>query len=387
VGDEITVGQSELTQIVRKVVGSDTAEATEWHIERLAGGQGPSTYAVYRVSGIALDAGRETPWSVILKVITLSKGGNDPYFSDEDHALYWKREALVYRSGLLLDLPSGIGAPCCYGLTEKGANCAWLWLEEVEDAYPSGWPLEQYAHAAFCLGRFNGAYLAGRPAPEHPWLVQRGSPRGLLNGNLWIRDLIARPETWENPLVRADFPVPVAGDLLRLWDERETFLRLLDLVPQTFCHLDAWRMNMVAQSRDVQSGGLTLIDWAFPGRGAVGSDAGDLFGESFSLAELNHVEPKVFDRTVFESYLDGLRAAGWKGDARVVRYAFAAFCALKQGCGLFWLGDLENEERHAVWQSIFRLPFIDFISRQARLVYYLLEFAEEARQLVGFVGG
>jgi len=384
-GNDITLRRSEVTQVVREILGSETVEATEWHLEQLAGGQGPTTHAVYRVSGIALDAGREIPWSAVLKFTSMSKGGNDPYFADESHALYWKREALMYQSGLLDDLPGGITAPRCYGVVEKEANSAWLWLEEVKDIYPSGWPLEQYAHAALCLGRFNGAYLAGRPMPDRPWLVQDGSPRGLLNGNLWIREKIAMPETWEHPLMRSAFPRPVATDLLRLWDEREALLQVLDRVPQTFCHLDAWRMNMVEQLRDLQSGGLTLIDWTFPGRGAVGTDAGDLFFESFSLAELNDMEPRTLDRTVFESYLDGLSAAGWNGDVQVVRCAYAAFCALKQGCALFWLGDILNEERHAVWESIFKRPFVDFVCRQASLIYYMLELANEARLLARYV--
>jgi hypothetical protein len=221
--------------------------------------------------------------------------------------------------------------------------------------------------------------------PDPPWLVQDGSPRGLLNGNLWIREKIAMPETWEHPLLRSAFPMPVAADLLRLWDERETLLQILDRVPQTFCHLDAWRMNMVAQSRDLQSDGVTLIDWAFPGRGAVGTDAGDLFIESFSLAELNDMEPRTLDRTVFESYLDGLCAAGWDSDVRVVRCAYSAFCALKQGCALFWLGDILNAERHAVWQSIFKRSFAEFVFRQASLIYYMLELADEARLLARYV--
>jgi hypothetical protein len=384
-GTDIEIEQSELTQVVGNMLGSDTVTLSAWHIEQLAGGQGPSTHAVYRISGIALDAGCEIPWSVVLKIITLSKGHSEPFFADESHALYWKREALIYQSGLLVDLPGGITVPRCFVVAEKGTNGTWLWLEEVKDVYRSGWPVEQYTHAAHCLGRFNGAYVAGRPMPGQAWLVRDGSPRGLLNGNVWIRDLIARPETWKQPLVRSAFPVPVAGSLLRLWDERETLLQLLDRVPHTFCHLDAWRMNMIAQSRDKHRGGLTLIDWAFPGRAAVGTDAGDLFGESFSLAELKDIEPRDFDRAVFENYIEGLCAAGWRGDVRIVRYAFTAFCALKQGCGLFWLGDLANEERHAVWRSIFKLSFEDFVFRQATLIHYLLELADEARLLAAHV--
>jgi len=128
---------------------------------------------------------------------------------------------------------------------------------------------------------------------------------------------------------------------------------------------------------------VNLFDWAFPGKGAVGTDAGDLFGESFGLVELDGIEPRDVDRAIFESYVDGLRAAGWAGDPRVVRFAFTTFCSLKHtfSVGLFWLRDVGEEGHHAAWEHIFKRPFRDFAGRQARLVCYLLDMAEEARLL------
>ncbi len=117
---------------------------------------------------------------MVLKVLSLTSEGSTPATSSETHVLYWKREALVYQSDLLDDLPGGVRGPRCYAITEQPDGSVWLWLEEVKEIYGPRWPLEQYARAAHHLGHMNGAYLAGRPLPSYPWLVRTGSPRGLL---------------------------------------------------------------------------------------------------------------------------------------------------------------------------------------------------------------
>jgi hypothetical protein len=374
-----------LTNVVQQATASRAVELVDWQIHGVGAPMGPATAGVYRVTGKALDCDQgtrmEVPWSVILKVISIRTPEAQPFFRDEAHPLYWKREALAYKSGLLDDLPGGLRAPRCYVVVERDADTIWLWLEDVRGAGKSCWGLEQYAHAAECLGRFNGAYLAERPMPGYPWLVRDGSPRGLLDYNTELRDMLAKPGTWQHPLVRAAFPVPVADRVLKLWDERETLLRPLDRVQHTHCHLDAWRGNIFAPPAS-DSDDLVLIDWAFPGQAALGTDPGDLFAASFHLSELQDTEPRLLDQAIFEGYLAGLQEAGWRGDATAVRFAFAAFCALKNGCFLLWLGDVADRQQQIRWERLSGLSFHDYAHQQARLLYYLLDLADEARTLL-----
>src|SRR5207237_402832 len=107
-----------------------------------------------------------------------------------DHPIYGKREALAYASGLLDDLPGGIAAPRCFAVEERTDESCWLWLEEVGDRHGSRWPLSQYARAARALGRFNGAYLAGRALPAYPWLGPPRALRGLLQAFAFVRDVV-----------------------------------------------------------------------------------------------------------------------------------------------------------------------------------------------------
>jgi hypothetical protein len=81
---------------------------------------------------------------------------------------YWKREALLYESGLLDDLPTGLMAPRCFGVVEQPDGEYWLSLEEVNDDVGARWPLAHYGVVAHHLGLFNGAYLMGRPIPCEP---------------------------------------------------------------------------------------------------------------------------------------------------------------------------------------------------------------------------
>lgn len=370
-----------VAKIAKLVLGSEIAQPGEWRVEGVGTHTGAATGGVYRVAGSATDGGVQIPWSVVLKIVSLNAPGGRGGFHDEAHPLYWKREALAYVSGLLDNLPGGIRAPRCYEAVDMGDDTIWLWLEEVKDT-KEVWSLEQYARAAECLGRFNGAYLVGHPMPDYPWLIRICSPRGLLEHNSWIRDVMSDPAIWQHSIMRAAFPVPVAAQLLQLWDERELLLSALDHVPHTFGHLDAWRSNMFAQET-AGSAGLTMIDWAYPGRAAVSTDAGDLFGESFCLSELGDTEPHLLDQAVFEGYVAGLRESGWRGNEQVVRFAFTAFCALKHLFLCFVsLKDIPDEGRHDVWERLFGRPFAEYVERQAIFLYYVLDLANEVRSLL-----
>jgi hypothetical protein len=75
----------------------------------------------------------------------------------------------------------------------------------------------------------------------------------------------------------------------------------------------------------------------------------------------------------------GLRDAGWRGAEGDVRGVYAAVAALKYGCCLLWLGDLADPAGQARWERVFGRAFPAFARRQAALVAYLLDLADEAR--------
>jgi len=261
-----------------------------------------------------------------------------------------------------------------------------LWLEEARDRYGPCWPLDQYASAARCLGRFNGAYLAGRPIPSYPWLCGPATLRGMLNHFASFEQVIRDRRLWQQPLVQRAIPATAANRLLQLWSDRAPLLDALERLPQTLCHKDAWRSNMFAPIDASDPDTLVMIDWAYVGRGELGLDAGDLFAASYSLFGIEPCEPRELDQVVFANYLAGLRAAGWTGDQRTARFGYAAYAALKYGWLVFWLRDAGDPRSHATWERLSGRSMAEYVENQGQLVDYLLDLADEARGLLHAAG-
>ena len=103
---------------------------------------------------------------------------------------------------------------------------------------------------------------------------------------------------------------------MRLHEQRESLLGLIETLPRTLCHLDVWENNLIRRA----DGEVVLIDWAFAGDGAVGEDIGNLI---LNVALPDDALADV-DRRLTDAYLGGLREAGWAGDERAVRLAICA---------------------------------------------------------------
>lgn len=381
---------------VRRALGDAAAEVIDWRDEPLAyTNRTPVSDGVYRVAGHARTRGGARPWSLILKIAHSPAGRSWPdgrrvpegWGADPAHTQYWRREALAYRSGLLDDLP-GVVAPRCFGVVERGEEAIWLWLEDIDETERRPWPLARYGVAARHLGRFNGAYLAGQPIPTAPWL-NRGFLRAWTvdPARVGLMDTIACAETWAHPLVRRAFPTPVAGRLLRLRDERERLLAALDQLPRTLCHLDAFPGNLLAR-RDAAGREQTVaLDWAFVGIAAVGEEIGHLVAWSLLLGEVAATEAEQLRAVVLAGYTDGLREAGWPGSESELARAAASGAAI--AAALRWGFSAANRALRPAFDARARgalerdtgRPVEEGMAERARLVYFLLDWLDEARAL------
>jgi hypothetical protein len=320
-------------------------------------------------------SGDEGPrgWSLVLKVRAPARA-----FEDPKDAFYWKREPLLYRDGLLEDLP-GVRAPRCFGHSEGEDGTAWLWLEDVaEQDEERRWTIERWALAARHLGRFNGAYAAGRTLPVAPYLGG-----GMLRSSLeWHRGLVEQIRAApENPALRQWWPRSIVDDLMGLWEERAAFCDALERLPQTFCHGDAMRRNLLSRRLPGGEVETAAVDWERAGYWAVGEEVGQTLSVAAAFYHLEPGDLPALDEAMFESYLDGLREAGWQGDARAVRFAYAAHAALRNAFNAVGASVPEAARFEGIRRNHGR-SWEELAERRAEIRPFLLERAREARKLL-----
>ncbi|HEU0294227.1 MAG TPA: hypothetical protein VFR47_15920 [Anaerolineales bacterium] len=374
----------QLTDLVREALRSPTAEITHWEHQLVSYiNTETSNLGLYRFQGMAEADGEARPWSMVLKAVNAPVNDADP-----SHWNYHRREILAYQQGLLTDLPGEVlKAPRCLGVTEHPHGICWLWLEDVQDAAATSrtWSLAEYALAARHLGQFNGAYVTGHALPTHPWL-SRHWLRGWLefydNGCRKTLELIRDESFWEHPLLRSAFPRSITAEMLRLWDNHERLLAALDQLPQTFCHMDAYRPNLFIRLNPQGMAETVAIDWVFAGTGALGEEIANLLAASLIWFEFDAAEAQSLDQAVFSNYMSGLRAANWQGDARLVRLGYTAACALRWGVvGLWWLRALTSEKERAEFEAHWNRPMPELVSQWSRTAFHVLDLAKEADQL------
>lgn len=371
-----------ITRVVRSALSQPDATILSWQSEPIAyPSVGAESRGLFRLKGTAVSAGKQHAWELILKVFR-PLPDDSTLAPASDH--YWKREALAHTSGLLDTLPEGMVVPCCYEVEEVEGSL-WLWLEAVQSHISPPWPLSRFRLAAYHLGGFNGQYLAGKPLPQYDWL-SRGMTRIWAAENAYTLDLIRQDAPWECSPLREAFPHPVRQRLLRLWEERETYYRVLESLPQTLCHQDAGHRNLFAVQSEAGIERTLLLDWELVGYGALGEELANLFAPALINFEIGLEQAEEFAAALVNGYTEGLHAAGWRqGDVRVVRLGFAIATLFRWGfAAAGWpvaiATDRSGRAEQQTWEQWGR-PMDEVYRQWAGLTYYLLDLAEEADHL------
>ncbi|MGG3279195.1 phosphotransferase [Paenibacillus solani] len=279
-----------------------------------------TTSGIYRIHGSARIQNREEKtWSMIVKVI---KPDSEEKNSATHHN-YWRREAHVFESGILNDLPNDIKVTRCFGVEELTDATTWIWMEHIKGKYAD--TLEQFSFIAEQIGRFNGVYLTGdKILPCYDWLCEA-----------WLTSWTTASRTYAPDV--AEYAERISNDHLQmLWSwyqnliaELDCMLESLQQLPRVLAHQDLSQMNMLLVTDHHHPAQLALIDWQFMSISGVGEDLGKLYGVNMSLGIIQPDQYEEFQTVLYRSYLEGLRAAGWQGDERLVRYGFCLSTALR----------------------------------------------------------
>lgn len=365
--------EATLTPLVRRALCREAAELLDWRWSPIAHDMYLSGRTLARFTGEAVVDGNVVPWSIVLKKTGPARE------ADGARGEWGAREALAYRSGLLADIPGELAVPRALTVTEDAHACIWLWLEDVVDQFGGAWPLAQYGRAARALGQFNGAYLAGRPLPDYPWLMpswaEHHSALQTIPAALPQIEALASDDR-----VRAAFPVPIVELAPRLLRDEPAFIEILARLPRTLCHHDASQANLLARRRADGTVETVAIDWESVGHGTAGAEIATLVFGTMRRGDFSAERAAELDRDVFAGYLAGLRDAGWRGEPDLVRLGYCAAVALRwfllrgtlraltEDAALAIRGRAVESRERAIEQFIL-------------LTLFLLERADEARTL------
>lgn len=365
------INTGQLEAVVRLALDAPAATVDEgWRWRPLTGGFGDGT-GIWRLAGAARAGPDRRPWAVVLK--SLPPGAGAPAWDDP------RREAAAYRSGLLTTLPGGLTAPRCYAVQDRPDGATWLWLEDIaSDAAP--WSDAHFAHAAECLGRFNGAWLAEASLPSAPWLSRDRLRHAVEASGPAVASLPRVAGTGANDVVRGIYPPSEIAAITRLWAEHEQFLAALDRLPRTFCHLDAFPRNLLGKRESPP----VAVDWAYAGIAAVGEELVPLV---LMPVLLEGRVARRLDDVCFAAYLTGLRAAGWTGEPALVRLGFTVAAALRYTLGQLWsfLPFIADPASHLAFARSMGRPMAETVVAYGAFWQCQNELAEEARSLLPLV--
>ncbi len=378
--DEIAaaVDSAALTPIIGQALNEPAAKIGEWKCGQLQVVSGlPGYRGLFRFEGSAKIGGQSKPWSAILKIVRRHPTATD----NPAHPGLWNREARVFQSGLLSELP-GLTAVRCYDITETEDATFLFWLEDLVDEYENGWPIERYGLAARHLGQMGGAYLVDRPLPEHDWLLRRVVGSGGGGGSAMAEALINDEKTWQHPDVRRAYPEPIAQRLKQQWADRRAFQAAIAQLPTTLCHNDSHDENLFSRRRADGTQETVAVDWELVGIGPLSGDITYLVIATLRRMAVDMKDADALEDAVLDGYVAGLRDAGWSGDERAVRLGFTAAVALRLGLVPQTLDLILNEQRWEQVERSWHRPVEEVIERWAEVAYFVLDRADRARQML-----
>jgi hypothetical protein len=170
----------------------------------------------------------------------------------------------------------------------------------------------------------------------------------------------------------------------RLIENHQSLLRQLDTLPVCLCHHDAFRRNLMLRDRGNAGAQTIAIDWAMMGYGGVGEEIGITTAVALHWLEVAADQAQELDRSIFESYVTGLRDAGWQGDVRLARFGYTATAALvswvamTSNSGVY---GLSSDEGIRSTESMIGYRLDDILAQWATIHPFLLDLGDEALRL------
>jgi hypothetical protein len=360
---------NDLPIVVGMFLDESDFEIAESSVSQLQSGKGDDQ--VFRVSGTSKLENGLKAWSVILKKYT-KKSLPQPWQAEN-----WQRESMMYASGIFEDFPSGVRTPACFKISEDGQH-VFLWLEEdLSDVYGAKWPLSAFRTAAHYLGALNSKFI-GRNV-DVPCLARHVLAQWTESAAASLRALSTlRSES----LLQTVFDNKAVSQLSKVAEQRESYISTLDAMPQTLCHMDAFRRNLFFRQNSDGNEELVLIDWSHCGYGALGEELAALVGLSMFFFEAEPETLPVLDAISFASYLKGLTDSGVEAEKYEVRLAYTAANSLRLLSRTSFVINLALDAGlRPRWEFVIGRSASEIVQRYADMLPYMLATASEYEQI------
>ena len=364
---------AELAPIVSQVLGQSVV-ISGWQVSLLGGlDSSPMAGGVYLMAGTAVIPNNATQnWHVVVKILRSPAGMTMPdgtcvtpeMAENQHHFGYWQRELMAAQSDLFDHLPTGLRVPHYLGITHISEGECWLWQEYLPQ--DGEWAWDDYRAAAYRLGQWQAA---DQKQFDHAWLSQTWLAAWVHGPLTNIFGMVEGMNGYQHPLLTAYFSPGELAALRQLWVDKQTYLDRLAQLPQTLCHLDAYRANLIWQGDD-----LVLLDWAFVGEGALGEEMAAFVGATLLLEHVPLAEAEQLEQVALAGYLAGLRAAGWAGDQATIEEAY--LCAMSMRYAPLTLASMLRTviqpDYAADWERKAGKPLTDILAHRAGLVRFYL---------------
>lgn len=305
----------QLYACIHKMINETVFEIVAFTCDALENGTlNFTTKGIYHLYGFYETNNEQLPWSIILKVIKPDSEEKD----DIQHHNYWRREALLFESKLLDDLPRYIKAPKPYLVEDQEDGTIWFWMEQVSGQFANS--KKQFDFVAHRLGMFNAEYLTAKALPDEEWVCKSWLKSWTTSSRMYAPN----SESYINQL--QDEEIKYIWDWFKkLTEDINDKLASLNNLPRVLAHQDLGQKNIILKSNDE----LVLIDWQFMSISGIGEDLGKMFGVNMSLGIIPVDQYEVYRDSLFYSYIKGMREKGWEGDERLARYGYCISTALR----------------------------------------------------------
>jgi len=106
-------------------------------------------------------------------------------------------------------------------------------------------------------------------------------------------------------------------------------LETLDKIPRVFAHQDVHWDNIFLEKLNGDGDSLVALDWQFASISGVGEELGRMYGYALLKKKIPINQAAEYKEKLLLHYMEGLNAAGWVGNPKLVRFGFTATASLR----------------------------------------------------------